>query len=117
MLAATSGRSSFSGSIGAAVTMPAIAAAALPRIRVEIRFSPATSTTLGARIRSVSPTYGAVSPAAAVETISLGTPSGSGRNAVAAREVPPVPPRASAPCSLPSPYNCSTTLAAPRAIA
>ena len=44
MLAATNGFSSLEGRTGAAVTMPAIAAAALPRIRVEIRFSPATST-------------------------------------------------------------------------
>jgi hypothetical protein len=54
MLAATIGRPSAAAGSGAASTIPATAAAALARIRVEMRFSPAMSVTLGIRIRSVS---------------------------------------------------------------
>ena len=55
MLAPTSGLASEGSGTGGAPTIPAIAAAALPMILVEIRFSPDTSTMLGTRIRSDSP--------------------------------------------------------------
>ena len=56
--------------------MPAIAAAALARMRAETELMPATSTTEAASSMSLAPTIGRVSPAAIVETISLGTPTG-----------------------------------------
>ena len=69
--AAISGRLSPSSS-GAACTIPAIAAAALARMRAETELMPATSTTEAASIMSLAPTIGRVSPAAIVETISFG---------------------------------------------
>ena len=90
-LAATSGRSSPS-STGAALTMPAIAAAALAMMRALRALTPAMSTTDAASIMSLSPMIGRVSEAAIVDTMSFGTPTGSARMACAAIEVPPEPP-------------------------
>ncbi len=56
--------------------MPAMAAAAFARMRAETELMPATSTTEAASSMSLAPTIGRVSPAAIVETISLGTPTG-----------------------------------------
>ncbi len=55
-----------------------------------------------------------MSPAASVETISLGTPTGSPRIAAAATEALPEPPMLTTPCSCPSPYSRASTAAAPR---
>src|SRR4029450_13516140 len=46
---------------------------------------------------SLSPTYGRVSPAAMVETMSLGTPTGRACMAAAASDAPPLPPIARVP--------------------
>ena len=54
MLAATIGRPAAAAGRGALVTIPATAAAALARMRVEMRLSPAMSVTLGISTRSVS---------------------------------------------------------------
>ena len=97
--------------------MPAIAAAAFARIRAETELMPATSTTEAASSRSLAPTIGRVSPAAIVETISFGTPTGSARMASAAIEVLPEPPAASTPSQRPSACRRATTAVAPRAIA
>ena len=113
--AAISGRLSPSSS-GAACTIPAMAAAALARMRAETELMPATSTTEAASSMSLAPTIGRVSPAAIVETISLGTPTGSARMASAAIDVLPEPPAASTPSQRPSAYRRSTTAVAPRAI-
>ena len=102
--AAISGRLSPSSS-GAACTMPAIAAAAFARMRAETELMPATSTTEAASSMSLAPTIGRVSPAAIVETISFGTPTGSARMASAAIEVLPEPPAASTPSQRPSAYR------------
>ena len=110
--AAISGRLSPSSS-GAAWTIPAMAAAALARMRAETELMPATSTTEAASSMSLAPTIGRVSPAAIVETISLGTPTGSARMASAAIDVLPEPPAASTPSQRPSAYSRSTTAVAP----
>ena len=47
-------------------------------ICADIRLTPAMSTTEYIIVTSTEPTYGLVSPDATVETISLGTPIGSG---------------------------------------
>ena len=94
-----------------------MAAAALARMRAETELMPATSTTEAASSMSLAPTIGRVSPAAIVDTISLGTPTGSARMASAAIEVLPDPPAASTPSQRPSAYSRSTTAVAPRAIA
>ena len=57
--------------------MPQIAPAALARMRRESGFSPAMSTTEYIIVMSFTSTYGAVLPDAIVETITLGTPTGS----------------------------------------
>ena len=80
---------------------PAIAPAALARIRAEIRLMPAMSTTEYIIVTSLAPTYGRVSPEATVETISFGTPTGSARIACVAIDVPPEPPSASDPVEPP----------------
>ena len=58
-------------------TMPAIAPAALARIRRDNGFSPAMSTTEYISVMSLTSTYGVVLPDAIVDTISFGTPTGS----------------------------------------
>ena len=113
--AASSGRSS-AASTGAAVTMPAIAAAALAKMRRDSELRPATSTTLAARIRSLWPMIDRVSDAAIVETIIFGTPIGSARAAAEAIEVPPEPPIASRPSRRPSACSCAAITSAPRAM-
>ena len=55
MVAATTGPCAVT-STGAAVTMPAIAAAALASTRAETEFSPATSVTAGIMTTSLTPT-------------------------------------------------------------
>src|SRR6185312_16273878 len=118
MLAAISGRSLVSGAAGSpAVTMPAMAAAALPSTRREIRLSPATSTTEYMTQTSLAPTYGDTSPEAIVETSSLGIPTGSAAITCAAIDDPPDPPAASTPFTRPAATNSATTTAAPRPIA
>ena len=82
--------------------MPAAAAAAFVMIRAETRLTPAMSTTEYIIVTSTAPTYGRVSPEASVETISLGTPTGSARIARVAIEEPPEPPRARIASSRPS---------------
>ncbi len=82
--------------------MPAMAAAAFARMRAEIELIPATSTTEAASSMSLAPTIGRVSPAAIVETISLGTPTGNACMASAAIDVLPEPPAASTPSQRPS---------------
>ena len=77
--------------------MPHIAPTALPKTWRESRFRPATSTTEYIIVMSLTPTYGATSPEAMVETITLGNPTGNSRMAVVATEVPPEPPNASTP--------------------
>ncbi len=57
-----------------------------------------------------------MSPAATVETINLGTPTGRARMAWAASAVPPDPPRATAPSSFPASHSRASVLAAPAAI-
>ena len=94
-----------------------MAAAALARMRAETELMPATSTTEAASSMSLAPTIGRVSPAAMVDTISLGTPTGSARMASAAIEVLPDPPAARTPSQRPSAYSRSTTAVAPRAMA
>ena len=79
-----------------------MAAAAFARMRAETELMPATSTTEAASSMSLSPTIGRVSPAAIVDTISLGTPTGSARMASAAIDVLPEPPAASTPSQRPS---------------
>src|SRR6478672_7640387 len=61
--------------------------------------------------------YGRVSPEATVETISLGTPTGSARAAAAPIEEFPEPPTQRKPSSRPSACRRRTTSAAPRHIA
>ena len=53
------------------------------------------STTEYISVMSLTSTYGAVLPEAMVETISLGTPTGSVRIAAVIIVVPPPPPRPS----------------------
>ena len=65
------------GGVTGFVAMPTSALAAFTRIPVRIVFSPAMSTTEYIIVTSTGPKYLAVSPDAAVETISLGTPIGS----------------------------------------
>lgn len=77
--------------------MPQIAPAALARIRRDSGLSPAMSSTEYIMVTSLTPTYGAVSPEAMVETMSLGTPTGSRRIAAVARAVPPPPPSPNTP--------------------
>ena len=83
--------------------MPAIAAAALARICAEIELMPGDvgdrrhQRDVGRRRRSR-----ACRPAATVETISLGTPTGSARIAAVAIAVLPEPPAASTPSKRPS---------------
>jgi hypothetical protein len=110
-----SGRCSIAGTV--ACTMPAIAPAALVRIRAEIEFTPAMSTTEYIIVTSTAPTYGRVSPEARVETISFGTPTGSARMPVVTTDEPPEPPMPSTPSSLPSSCSCSSSAAAPRPMA
>src|SRR2546429_582093 len=59
--------------------MPAIPAAAFVKIRSEILFIPAISTTEYITAMPLAPTSGRVSPEARVETMNLGTPTGSSR--------------------------------------
>ena len=73
--------------------MPAMAWAALPSTTRLIRLSPDTSVTEYIMAMSLAPTNGLTSPAASVETISLGTPTGSARMPLVTMEVPPPPPR------------------------
>ncbi len=82
---------------GRTFTMPAMAAAALARIREETAFIPEMSTTEGIIVTSATPTYGRVSPEATVDTSSFGTPTGKLFMAAAAMAEPPDPPRASTP--------------------
>ena len=97
--------------------MPAIAAAALARIRPEMELTPATSATEAISVRSVAPMYSVVSPAATVDTMSLGTPTGSARIAAVAIAVLPLPPAASTPLQRPSARSRRTSAAAASAIA
>ena len=55
------------------------------KITREIRLTPATSTIDGMSTTSLLPTYAAVSPAATVETHTLGTPTGRARMAAVTR--------------------------------
>ena len=71
-------------------------------MRAEIELTPATSVTDAISVRSLAPMYARVSPAATVETISLGTPTGSARIALVAIAVLPDPPAASTPSQRPS---------------
>ena len=82
--------------------MPAIAAAAFPRMGSEIALIPAMSTTEYIIAMSEVPTYGRVSPDATVETSSLGTPTGSPCMAAEMSDDPPEPPIPRIPWSLPS---------------
>ncbi len=91
IVAPTSGFTSSASSC--AFAMPAIAPAAFARIRREIRFSPAMSTTEYIIVTSTAPTYGRVSPDASVDTISFGTPTGRARIACVTIAEPPEPPR------------------------
>ena len=116
IVAATSGRSSCT-STGGACTMPAIAAAALARICAEIELMPATSVTEAIIAMSATPTYSRVSPAAIVETISFGTPTGSACIARVAIAVLPEPPAARMPWMAPSPCSRRASTAAASAIA
>ena len=77
--------------------MPASACAALPSTCREIRFSPATSVTEYSIAMSDAPTYGATSPEATVDTMTLATPTGSARIAGVINAVPPEPPSPSTP--------------------
>src|SRR5579875_4186495 len=71
-----------------ACAMPAIAAAALLKMRSETRLIPEISTTEYIIVTSTEPTYGLVSPEARVETISFGTPIGRARIACVASAEP-----------------------------
>ena len=82
------------GGASGPVAIPTSAPAALTMIRVRIAFIPAMSTTEYIIVTSTGPKYGLVSPDAAVETISFGTPTGSRCIACVASVVPPVPPSA-----------------------
>ena len=95
-------------------TMPQMAPAALERIRRDNRFRPAISTGEYMSVTSLTPTYGATSPDATVETISFGTPVGNVCIAAAAMFVPPPPPSASAPWNRPASRNCGARRHAPR---
>ena len=97
--------------------MPAIAPAALVRIREEIWLIPEMSTTEYIIVTSVAPTYGRVSPEATVETMSFGTPTGRSRIACAAIDELPEPPTAAAPSRRPSACSRASTAAAPRPMA
>ena len=100
-----------------AVAIPAIAPAALVRIREEIWLIPEMSTTEYIIVTSVAPTYGRVSPEATVETMSFGTPTGRSRIACAAIDELPEPPTAAAPSRRPSACSRASTAAAPRPMA
>jgi hypothetical protein len=73
-------------------TMPAMACAALPSTSSVIALSPCTSATECIIVMSDGPTYLLHLAEATVETISLGTPTGSARIAGATMAVPPEPP-------------------------
>src|SRR5882724_10679361 len=90
MVAATTGL--VAGSADAVRTIPAIAPAALARIGIETEFRPAISTTEYIIVISLVPKYWRVSPAATVDTMTLGKPIGSARMTAVTRVVPPVPP-------------------------
>ena len=91
--------------------------AARVKITREIRLTPATSTIDGMSTTSLLPTYAPVSPAATVETHTLGTPTGRARMAAVTTLLPPDPPMPTMPSNRPSAYPCSATLAAPSPIA
>ena len=101
MVAAISGLAPRS-SVSSRFTMPAMAAAAFPRICRDSRLSPAMSTIGYSMAMSFVPTNGRVSPDASVETISFGKPAGSDRIAVVPMVVPAEPPREIRPWILPS---------------
>src|SRR6185437_15543164 len=92
--------------------MPAMAAAALPSTRREIRLMPATSTTEYMMQTSLAPTYGDTSPEAIVDTRSLGKPIGSAAKTCAAIDEPPEPPAARTPSARPCAARSAITAAA-----
>ena len=75
------------------------------------------STTDGISVMSVTSTYCAVLPEASVDTISLGTPTGSVRIAAVIIAVPPPPPRPSTASMRPSRCSAGTSAQAPRSMA
>ena len=77
--------------------MPTTAQAALWRMRTEIRLRPAMSTTEYIIVMSLVSTNGETSPEARVDTMTLGTPTGSARIAVVPIVVLADPPAASTP--------------------
>src|SRR6188472_101759 len=79
-----------------------IALAALPSTCREMRLRPATSVTEYIMAMSEGPTYGATFDDATVDTISLGTPTGSARIAGVTSAVPPDPPAPMMPESSPA---------------
>jgi hypothetical protein len=87
----TAGRSP-SLNIAASAAMPDAARAAFAMTFRDTAFSPAMSTTEAIIVMSVGPMYGAVFPAATVERIIFGTPTGSARMPSATNDVLPVPP-------------------------
>lgn len=73
--------------------MPTMAPAALSSTPFRMLLEPAMSTMLYISVMSLSPTKGAVSPLAMVETMSLGNRNGRARRMAAeVREVPLEPP-------------------------
>ena len=113
MVAATSGLES--SCLGATCSsMPVIAATALLKIVAEKELMPATSTMEGNMAISDAPTYGEVSPDAMVDTITLGTPTGSLRMPAVAIAVPPEPPMEKTPSKRPLAYSVGKSFSTPR---
>src|SRR5258708_10396927 len=72
--------------------MPMSALAPLASTWREIEFSPCRAVTEYIMVMSAGPTYGATSPEATEDMMSLGTPIGSARMAGDTSEAPPDPP-------------------------
>ena len=96
--------------------MPASAPAAFVRIVSLIVLRPEKSATELSMTMSLMSTNGLVSPDAIVETMTLGTPSGSARIAAVPTVVPPEPPIASTPRSSPRSLMSDSADAAPFAM-
>ena len=80
------------GSTSPPALMPTMACAAFDRITRDIRLSPARSVIDGTMTTSLTPTYGATSPEASVDTMIFGRPIGSLRMPAVMIEGPPPPP-------------------------
>ncbi len=78
-----------------------------------MRLTPFTSITEGIITMSLVPTKPLTSPAASVESITLGNPTGSPRIAAVATDVPPPPPMLITPWMSPSAYKRRTTSVTP----